>query len=253
MPVHACQPSGQICDCRQLFTNIRGNFNRDKVLRWSRQHYGNLHRERTYGWINNWSQNYHKRYAGGNLHCQLRRHRRYHPHYHAGDRPNEYLRGRLRHHSGNSYSERRDDRHHNCRRRGKPDHWGGRPGWPLSNPSSNPATGPITSVPGIMLPREALRANIAETLLVSLSPPRTADRQRRTCADDRRPSLRAYNHGIQIRPDQRRTATGNPWAQERALVLCPLPPAAADRHLIFFTLSRKTAQKRGRHSRKGWH
>ena len=63
---------------------------------------------------------------------------------------------------------------------------------------------------------EALRANIAETLLVSLSPPRTADRQRRTCADDRRPSLRSYNHGIQIRPDQRRTATGNPWAQERA-------------------------------------
>src|ERR1022692_4861936 len=29
-------------------------------------------------------------------------------------------------------------------------------------------------------------------------------------------------------------------------LLCPLPPAAADRHLIFFTLSRKTAQKRAR-------
>ena len=34
------------------------------------------------------------------LHRQLRRHRRYHPHCYAGDRPNRDLRGRLRHHSG---------------------------------------------------------------------------------------------------------------------------------------------------------
>ena len=34
-------------------------------------------------------------------------------------------------------------------------------------------------------------------------------------------------------------------------LLCPLPPAAADRHLIFFTLSRKTAQKRAKTDAEG--
>ena len=35
---------------------------------------------------------------------------------------------------------------------------------------------------------------------------------------------------------------GNPGTR----LLCPLPPATADRHLISFTLSRKTAQKRAK-------
>ena len=137
MQVQPCQSSGQIRDCRHLFTNFRGSGNRNEDLRWSRKHDGDLHRERTYDWINNWSQNCHKRNPEGNLHRQLRRHRRYHAHYHAGERRNNYLRGRLRHHSGDL--ERHYNRQHNCRCRGKPDHFGRYPGWPLSNPCSKPA------------------------------------------------------------------------------------------------------------------